>query len=836
MSKSNLPYNPEELPRELNPYYIAASDSEIEEMLNILGHKKLDDVFEYLPDSIKFEKAPDLGPALEYSQLVEHMEKLASKNNIVPSFVGDGLQAFRAAETTAPICEIRGLTTAYTPYQPERSQGTLMTLWLYSSAVSQLTGFEAVNSSLYDRATGLFEALLTAKRIQKKGHTALVAQSIYPGDFEVLDTLVQGTDLNIVRIPINPKTGLMDLDIVKTLALELKEELIAIAYPQINHLGLLEDVHGLTDLAHELKVQSVAIIDPLLISTDALAPPVQFGTVSNGCSMFISEGQSLCIDANFGGPGLGVFGIRYNPENKLAIRSSAGRYVGKAQDSLGQDCLSMVLSTREQHIRREKATSNICSNQGFVASLAGAGLLNRGAKGLKELSDFCRSQTLNATHSLLQYEGVKLAFPDSPFFNSITLELPCNSSDLIQKAREFGLHLGVDVSNRVEEGRQLIQLNFTDKQDRDDLTLLNDFFKSQFSEESNEVTIPAIPKSYLRQGDASLPQFQTKTLVDYYKKLGQQNVSPDDNIYPLGSCTMKYNPYINDYAASLSGFTNTHPQAPLEDCQGNLEILFETQEMFKKITGLPGVTTQPVAGAQGELVGIKMFQAYHRDHGNQDVKKIILIPRSAHGTNPATAAVAGFNSKMVEGVKYGIITIEANQSGQIDMPQLKNVVKEYGERIAGIMVTNPNTSGIFEDNFKEMADLIHSVDGLVYMDGANMNAIAGWVDLDRLGVDAVHNNLHKTWTIPHGGGGPGDAIVAVSKKLVQYLPGIQVNKEDDGRFNSFRPSKSIGQFHRHHGNFAHKVRCYTYLKALGTEGLRKMSAVAVLSAQYLFHR
>ncbi|MBT3585624.1 MAG: glycine dehydrogenase, partial [Halobacteriovoraceae bacterium] len=233
MSKSNLPYNPEELPRELNPYYIAASDSEIEEMLNILGHKKLDDVFEYLPDSIKFEKAPDLGPALEYSQLVEHMEKLASKNNIVPSFVGDGLQAFRAAETTAPICEIRGLTTAYTPYQPERSQGTLMTLWLYSSAVSQLTGFEAVNSSLYDRATGLFEALLTAKRIQKKGHTALVAQSIYPGDFEVLDTLVQGTDLNIVRIPINPKTGLMDLDIVKTLALELKEELIAIAYPQI---------------------------------------------------------------------------------------------------------------------------------------------------------------------------------------------------------------------------------------------------------------------------------------------------------------------------------------------------------------------------------------------------------------------------------------------------------------------------------------------------------------------------------------------------------------------------------------------------------------------------
>ena len=424
---------------------------------------------------------------------------------------------------------------------------------------------------------------------------------------------------------------------------------------------------------------------------------------------------------------------------------------------------------------------------------------------------------------LTGFQEVRLAFPDSFAFNELCLELDCPVQEVLQKARAAGIALGVDVSDT----RSLLLISFTDIHTSADIEALEKFFVETFIPAPETAqTLPEIPSHYKRQVAAGLPQFEGAELEQFYTKLGAQNVSPDDNIYPLGSCTMKYNPWINDWAASLSGFTDVHPQSDGEDVQGCLEVLYTIQEKFKAITGLPGVTTEPVAGAQGELVGLKMFQAYHRDRDGSDARDVLLIPASAHGTNPATATVAGISK---------IVTVEADGKGQIDFDQLTQIVGEYGTRIIGIMVTNPNTSGIFENRFKDMAGLIHSVGGLVYMDGANMNAIAGWVDLGKMGVDAVHNNLHKTWTIPHGGGGPGDAIVAVSDKLLDYLPGVQVLCEG-GKYRYQRPSKSIGSFHRHFGNFAHKVRCYTYLVALGDEGVRRMSAVAVLSARYLYER
>lgn len=837
MKSSHVPlnYHPEKLKRELRPFYIGADEKDIHEMLKTLGLSTLDDLYKHISTDVKMTGVP-MSKHMSYEELIAHVNDVARKNKIKTSFLGDGLPQFKVTDVVGPVCNIRGLTTAYTPYQPERSQGTLQTLWIYQSLLSQLTGFEAINASLYDRATCLFEAMNCALRLVKESNTIIVANTIYPGDMEVLETQARETGLKIVKAPVNPQTGKMDMEGLKRL-LNTTPQVAAVAFPQINNLGNLESVDEIVDLCSNNNVKSIAIVDPMLLGAGGLKAPVRFGTRGQGADMVVAEGQHLAIGPNFGGPGLGIFGIRYNDQDKISIRSTAGRYVGKTTDLKGRECKALILSTREQHIRREKATSNICSNQSFVATAAGASMLARGDEGFEETLKIARSLAEKAVYELTQFEGVELRFKATSFFNEFTLKLPVSVSEFIHEASAAGIQVGVNVSHRHSEiqNENLILMSFTDIHSEDDLDFLVKFFASKFNKTKQPASAPKIQSVMLRQEAPGIPRLESEDIISYYEKLGKQNLSPDDGIYPLGSCTMKYNPYINDYAASLPGFTDIHPEAPIEDVQGSLEILYEIQEMFKAITGLPGVTTQPVAGAQGELVGLKMFQAYHRDRGEAQQRNVVIIPRSAHGTNPATATMAGYQSKVVDGQIFGIYTVEALPNGEMNLSQIKEFVKTDGHRVAGVMVTNPNTAGIFESQFKEMSALIHAIGGLVYMDGANMNAIAGIIDLNKLGVDAVHNNLHKTWTIPHGGGGPGDAIVAVSSRLMDYLPGVQVVQKNN-RFELERPKKSVGSFHRHFGNFAHKVRAYTYIKALGSDGVRKMSQMAVLSARYLHHQ
>ncbi len=826
----NLPYDPTQINRELTRHYISASDEDINEMLKAIDLNQLSDLFGHISKEVHFDTEMGIGEELSYHQLSEHLLNISKKNKTKTCFIGDGLKNYKVPALIDHVCGIRGLTTAYTPYQPERSQGTLHTLYLYSSALSMLTGFEAINASLYDRSTCIYEAIQTARRIKRTGDIALVAESNYPGDIEVLFTQAKHTDLEIRTVKTDSKTGTIDLKDLKNKIDELGDNAACIVFPQVNNYGNLEDVDMLTDLARENKLQSIAVIDPMLLATGGLKKPSEFGNNKEGCDIIVGEGQHLAIGPNCGGPGLGIFGIRFNEKNKTSIRSTAGRYVGKGKDEQGNPALCMVLSTREQHIRREKATSNICSNQSFVASLAGAGILARGEKGMNAAHTEARNNARYAFTELTKVPGVRAAFPESSFYNEFTLELPDNGEKLLTE----NVQAGLNISDRLEGRDNLFLVSCFDVHNTNDIDQLIEVFEKAYGpREATGDKIKEIAPTLLSTEAVNLPDFDEKTLANFYNKLGELNVSPDDNIYPLGSCTMKYNPHINDWAAGLKGFTDVHPQAPESDIQGALEILFHIQEDFKKITGLPGVTTQPVAGAQGELVGIKMFQDYHHDRGEGEQRDIILIPRTAHGTNPATATVAGYRTGKKDGRPTGIVTIESNARGNIDLEQLKVLINDYGKHIAGIMVTNPNTSGLFEEEFKQMADMIHESGGLVYMDGANMNAIAGWINLDKMGVDAVHNNLHKTWTIPHGGGGPGDAIVAVSHRLVDYLPGVQI-KEENGVFSTFKAPKTIGSIHRHFGNFAHKVRAYTYIKALGEDGVKRMSAVAVLSAKYLY--
>ncbi|MGC9450850.1 MAG: aminomethyl-transferring glycine dehydrogenase subunit GcvPB [Oceanipulchritudo sp.] len=826
-----LPFDPETLPRELHRHYISATEADIAAMLRETGIKSMEQLYAHIPDSCRFSQAPDLPGELSYTNLQERVLEISKQNTIRASFLGDGLPHYRVMPVVEPVCAIRNLTTAYTPYQPERSQGTLMTHWIYQCLMSQITGFEAINSSLYDRSTAIFEAMAAAVRLNRKADRILISEGIFPGDREVVETLLPGTGITVDWIALDGDTGQTSIAQARQLLARHGESVAGLVFPQVNCLGLLEDVDSLADLTEDRKTASIAVIDPILLGTGGLKPPTAFGRT--GVDMIVGEAQHLAIGPNFGGPGLGLFGVRHNEQNRTAIRQTPGRYVGKAKDISGRECLVMVLSTREQHIRKDKATSNICSNQAFLATIAGAAILARGESGFKTAFTRGREQAMEAARRLTGFDGVGLAFPESPFVNEILLSVPEKAADMIARARAYGIHLGVDASARVSGGRQLLKLSFSDR--NADLERLTGFFRdSGYGQSGPGEPLPDIPANGLRQDALELPEMDDAAVADYYRALGNLNVSPDDACYPLGSCTMKYNPFINDWAASLPGFTDLHPQAPLEDAQGALFILHEIQEWFKRITGLAGITTQPVAGAQGELVGIKLFQAYHADRGESH-RDAILIPASAHGTNFATAVMAGYRTGKFDGLQTGIVLLESGPDGTIDMDDLREKVVRYRDRLAGIMITNPNTCGIFETHFREIADLVHEAGGLVYMDGANMNAIAGWCDLGAMGVDAVHNNLHKTWTIPHGGGGPGDAIVGVSERLLPYLPGHQVERKGD-RYFPVKPVKSIGSFHRHWGNFAHKVRAYTYLLRLGREGVPRMTAMAVLSARYCFEK
>ena len=475
-------YNPKELPRELKKYYISATPEEIEEMLKDVGASSRQELFAHIPQEFS-AKVPKICKRLDYQELLVHLNELANKNQLKSSFIGDGLKWYAVHPIVEFVSQIRGLTTAYTPYQPERSQGTLRSLWIYSSALARLTGFEAINSSFYDRSTAIFEAISTAIKINKGKKTVLISEGLYPEDLKVVKTMIEGTSVRLESFPLSAKTGLTDEAYLKERIDKQSADLAAVIYPQCNSLGFLESVHHITDTIQAHKALAIAIVDPMLLGGGGLVPPSRFGT--KGADMIVGEGQHLAIDTNFGGPGLGVFGIRFNSKEKTAIRSTAGRFVGKARDLGGQECLSMVLSTREQHIRREKASSNICSNQSFLATLAGAALLGRGEEGLAYTLKTARDKALDIARFVGGLKGIKLAF-DSPFFNEICLECPADRPPalLLERAGKQNLHLGVDVSDRLPSDKKLLLLFFNDRQNPEDLEKLKSFLLEEFGENS----------------------------------------------------------------------------------------------------------------------------------------------------------------------------------------------------------------------------------------------------------------------------------------------------------------------------------------------------------------
>ncbi|MEC7280454.1 MAG: glycine dehydrogenase, partial [Verrucomicrobiota bacterium] len=416
----------------------------------------------------------------------------------------------------------------------------------------------------------------------------------------MLATLAEGSEIDLIPVPADAETGLIDRKALQATVNEIGDRLAAIVFPQVNTFGLIEDVDSLADFAAERGLKAIAVIDPLLLAPGGLKAPCDFG--ENGADIIVGEAHHLALAPNFGGPGLGLFGVRFSSKDRNGVRAAPGRFIGKAKDSSGRECRVGVLSTREQHIRKDKATSNICSNQAFIATLVGAALLHRGDEGIGQILLKLRKKLESAVAQLTRFEGVELAFPNSVSYHEVTFALSKPTKTVIGAARESGVLAGVDASKRIAGGRQLIKLSCSNRdQPLDDLLAA---FESVFGSPHNDSqSVPRLSATQRRQVAPGLPSYSAEEVIAYYKKLGHLNVSPDDGCYPLGSCTMKYNPKVNDWAAGLPGFTDLHPQAPFEDSQGCLMVLHEIQEWFKGITGLPGVTTQPLAGAQGELVG-----------------------------------------------------------------------------------------------------------------------------------------------------------------------------------------------------------------------------------------
>lgn len=547
----SLPYDPTKLPRELARHYIPASEQDIHDMMKVVGVSKFEELYSHIPDEVKFHGGINVPDELSYNDLADRMAALAKKNNPKTPFLGDGLQVYKTMSIVPFVCGIRNLTTSYTPYQPERSQGTLATHWLYQCAMAQLTGFEAMNSSLYDRASALFESICCAIRLNDKADTVIVAGNIFPGDIEVIKTHIADTRVNVVFVPADETTGRQSVALIKAAAAKLAPgKLAAVAFAQVNSLGLLENVDELTDAAHELGARAIAIVDPMLLATGGLKPPSQYGR--KGADIVCGEAQHLAIGANFGGPGLGIFGVRFNDGTKNDVRATPGRYVGKAKDNAGRDCLVMVMSTREQHIRRDKATSNICSNQAFVATIAGAAILERGEHGMSVSAKLGRAHAAHAASLLSTIPGLKICYAGEAFWNEFSLILPDSAASVIEKGRAAGLHVGVDITGRTPCGCNLLKISFSDLQSDADVAALVAFFEGLYGKHTGHGLIAEVPAALRRHDTVGLPSFTVEELKEYYTKLGELNVSPDTGCFPLGSCTMKYNPYINDWAAGLS--------------------------------------------------------------------------------------------------------------------------------------------------------------------------------------------------------------------------------------------------------------------------------------------
>ena len=821
--------------------YVPMTAEERQRMLAAIGVDAVEDLFTDIPVPYR---DPDLSlpSPLSEHDVLKHLIALSARNRPVdsgPSFLGGGFAHHFIPSVVGAIISRGEFLTPYTPYQPEASQGILQALFEYQTAVCQLTGMDVSNTGMYDGASALAEAALMACRLTGRRHVT-VHESVSPIYRDALTTYLAAQEITLGDDPSN-----------ETACLLIQEP---------GFLGTWHEPEALAKRIHDLGGLLVVAVEP--VSLALFRAPGDYGA-----DIVVGEGQPLGISLSFGGPGVGLFASRQE-----FLRQMPGRIVGRTVDGNGRDAFVLTLQTREQHIRREKATSNICTAETLAAIAVAVHLAALGKQGFREVAEGCYHKAHYAAARIASLPGFDVVNRDAPFLKEFVVTSPVAPAAVNQHLlQQYGILGGIDVSDHVPNGLLLCVTETTSRAEIDalvdalsalspsvqrppdsptDETLVTvdsspsgDKQQHPSHQQPDEQRVPLLmdlsrpgrrgtstpaldvplvaelpPESVLRD-DLQLPEVSELDLIRYFTRLSQTNYSVDTNFYPLGSCTMKYNPRVNEVAAGLPGFARIHPYQPQETVQGAFEMLHGLQAMLAEIVGMHATSLAPSAGAHGELSGMLLFRAYHRNKGDGE-RTVVLAPDSSHGTNPASAAMAGFK----------LVGIPTDPHGNVDMDALKEALSPH---VAGIMLTMPTTLGLFDPQTAEICRLVHEAGGLVYGDGANLNALLGRARLGDLGFDIVHINVHKTFSTPHGGGGPGAGPICVKEFLAPFLPTPHIVKSSNDTYSLVTPPQSVGRIGSALGNVGVLLRAYTYIRMHGAEGLRDVSGAAVLNANYL---
>ncbi len=776
---------------EFSQRHIGPDKTETETLLKAVGVASPEDLMtKTVPDDIRLEKELDLpAPQSEYRYL-QDLRKVAATNQIFKTYIGQGYYGtITPGVIQRNVFENPGWYTQYTPYQAEISQGRLESLLNFQTMISDLTGLPIANAGLLDEATAAAEAMHLVFAVKNK-------RTVTAPRF-LVDTKVFAQTKAVLHTRAEPAG--IQLEFADFGQVVLTEEHCGVLLQYPNSEGAVDDYRAFIEQASAKNI-------PVIMAADLLALVLLEAPGILGADIAIGSTQRFGVPPGFGGPHSAYFAAKDKYKRLIP-----GRIIGISEDAFGKSALRMALQTREQHIRREKATSNICTAQALLANMAAMYAIYHGPDGLKQIAE--RVHLLAASLAdMLEAKGISQE--NDYFFDTlkIRVEDPGAVREKAEKAQMnfyYGAgYIGISLDET------------TTPEDIADIAAVFTGVTEPAALLSGQATSKYLPAGLVRESKylthPVFHAFHSETrMMRYLKKLENKDLALNRSMIPLGSCTMKLNAASELIPLSWAEFAQLHPYVPGEQASGYLRVLEELSDMLCEITGFSACSLQPNSGAQGEFAGLMTIKAYHKDHGEEH-RDVVIIPISAHGTNPASAVMAGMK----------VVVVQCDEKGSIDVKDLREKAQANQDNLAGLMVTYPSTYGVFELAIREVCDIIHANGGLVYLDGANMNAQTGYTSPGYIGADVCHLNLHKTFAIPHGGGGPGAGPICVNEKLRPYLPMDPVAGREDTKNI---PAVSAARF----GSASILLISYGYLKMLGAAGLKKATEAAVLNANYM---